>query len=184
MENLAYIEHYNYEDYKNWEGDWELINGKPYAMAPSPMKIHQSLAYEIARIIGNEIEKKGCENCEIFGEFNYKVSNDTVLKPDLVFVCDENNENYLTKAPEIIFEIISPSTARKDEIYKFYIYEQEKVKYYVLVYPEDLKAKIYKLKGKKYDKEGDFTFEKYFFKDIKCEVELDFDKVFKRFKKK
>ena len=184
MNNLAYIEHYSYEDYKNWEGDWELIDGKPYAMSPSPMKSHQTLAYEIAFRLREKLEETDCQNCEVFGEFDYKISNDTVLKPDLVFVCDESNENYLTKAPEIIFEIVSPSTAKRDEIYKFSIYEQEKVKYYVLVYPQDLKAKVYKLKGKNYDKEGDFTFETYFFSDIKCEVELDFDKVFKRFRKK
>lgn len=184
MGNLAYEEHYNYKDYKKWEGNWELIEGKPYAMAPSPLKTHQSLAYEIARVLGNSIEEAGCNSCEVFGEFDYKVSSDTVLKPDLVLVCDEENENYLTKAPEIIFEVISPSTSRKDELYKFGIYEQEKVKYYLLVYPEDLKVKLYKLKDGKYDKEGDFTNESYLFSGAKCKVSLDFSKVFKRFRAK
>ena len=80
-------------------------------------------------------------------------------------------------------EILSKSTAKRDEKYKFSIYEAQKVKYYILVYPDDLFAKIFKLKDSVYDKEGDFTFEKYRFKETLCQVELDFEKVFKRFKK-
>ena len=34
-----YVETYTYEDYKRWEGDWELIDGVPLAMAPSPISI-------------------------------------------------------------------------------------------------------------------------------------------------
>ena len=177
------IEHYTYDDYVHWEGRWELIEGIPYAMAPSPMRTHQNIAYEIARVLGNALEDKGCEKCEVLGEFDYKISNDTVVRPDVIFICNETNERYLTKAPIIIFEVISSSTAKRDEIYKFSLYEAEKVKYYVLVYPDDLKAKVYKLKDGKYDKEGDFTEEKYYFNDIECEIELDFKKVFKRFRK-
>ena len=178
------IEHYTYEDYTHWEGKWELIEGVPYAMSPSPLRTHQNMAYEIARVLGNIVEEKECTKCEVLGEFDYKISNDTVLKPDIVFTCNETNERYLTKAPQIIFEVISSSSAKRDEIYKFSLYEAEKVKYYVLVYPDDLKAKVYKLKDNKYDKEGDFTEEKYFFRDIECEIEMDFKKVFKRFREK
>ena len=91
-------------------------------------------------------------------------------------------EHYLTKAPEIIVEIISKSTAKRDEKYKFEIYEKEKVKYYIILYPNDLRAKIYKLKGSKYDKEGDFLLESYNFEDTTCGVSLDFERVFRRFR--
>ncbi len=66
--------------------------------------------------------------------------------------------------------------------YKFQIYEEEKVKYYIIVYPDDLKAKIYKLKGSKYDKEGDFLQENYDFDETTCKVSLDFERVFRRFR--
>jgi len=39
---------YTYEDYKLWEGDWELIYGVPYAMAPAPMIKHQAISSKIA----------------------------------------------------------------------------------------------------------------------------------------
>jgi len=174
------IEYYTYEDYINWDGDWELIDGVAYAMAPAPMRKHQSLATEIMYNLREQLEE--CTQCEVLGEIDYKISNDTVLKPDIVLTCGETNESYLTKAPEIVVEIISKSTAKRDEKYKFQIYEEEKVKYYILVYPDDLKAKIYKLKGSDYDKEGDFLQESYDFDNTTCKVSLDFERVFRRFR--
>jgi len=179
---MCAIEYYTYEDYKQWEGDWELINGLPLAMSPSPMRKHQSLASEIIRQIGNQLEDN-CQECEVLGEIDYKVSNDTILRPNIVLTCNETSQDHLLKAPEIVVEIISSSTAKRDEVYKFSIYEAEKVKYYVLVYPDDLVAKIYKLDHNKYEKEGDFTQERYRFDATSCKIELDFEKIFKRFKK-
>ena len=177
------IERYTYEDYKNWEGDWELINGSPVAMAPSPMRIHQNIATELVFELKRELEEKDCEDCEVLSEMDYKISDDTVVRPDIVLTCGETNEYHLTIAPKIIVEIISKSTARIDEKVKFDIYEREKVAYYIIVYPDDLKAKLYKLIGSKYDKQDDFIDEKYTFKDEKCEVSIDFERVFRRFRK-
>jgi len=177
LENL----HYTYDDYKLWEGDWELMNGIAVAMSPAPMRKHQSIATAIITEINNQLDD--CTRCEVLGEVDYKISEDTVLRPDIVLVCDEENDFYLTKTPEIIVEIISKSTAKRDETYKYSIYEAEKVKYYILVYPDDLKAKVYKLDSKEYDKQGDFTKETYNFKDTLCNVKIDFEKVFRRFRK-
>lgn len=174
------IETYTYDDYTHWEGEWELIDGIPLSMSPAPMRIHQSIATVIISELYNQLEE--CKSCEVLGEIDYKVSDDTILKPDIALTCGETNERYLTKAPEIIVEIISKSTAKRDEKYKFEIYEKEKVKYYILVYPNDLRAKIYKLKGSKYDKEGDFLLESYDFEETTCKVSLDFERVFRRFR--
>jgi len=177
---MCAIEYYTYEDYKQWEGDWELIDGIPMAMAPAPMRKHQSIASKLISHLDRQLED--CSRCEVLGEVDYKIDEYTILRPDIVLTCDETNDTYLTKAPEIVIEIISKSTAKRDEKYKFDIYEAEKVKYYILVYPDDLKAKVYHLDGKKYDKQGDFTLENYEFKDTLCDLSLDFKKVFKRFR--
>ena len=171
---------YTYDDYKNWEGDWELIEGVPVAMSPAPVRKHQALAAQIIREIGNQLDD--CQECEVLGEVDYKISDDTVLRPDVVVTCGETHEAYLVKAPEIIVEIVSPSTVRKDEKIKFDIYEREKVKYYILIYPDDLRAKIYRLDGKRYDKQGDFTHESYRFDNLPCPIEMNFERVFKRFR--
>jgi len=171
---------YTYDDYKLWEGDWELIEGVPFAMSPAPMKKHQSLAAKIISQFDKQLDN--CQECEVIGEVDYKVNEETILRPDIVLTCNEPGEAYLTKAPQIIVEIISKSTAKRDEVYKFDIYEKEKVKYYIIVYPDDLRAKVYKLDDKEYDKQGDFTSEIYDFEETTCKVSLDFEQVFKRFR--
>ena len=40
---VEYLPHYSYEDYLLWEGDWELISGVAFAIAPSPAKNHQMI---------------------------------------------------------------------------------------------------------------------------------------------
>jgi len=181
MGAVDYLPYYTYTDYKNWEGKWELYDGHPISMAPAPMINHQAIAYRIAMELGNNVED--CERCLVLGEEDWKLSDDTVLRPDVVLICDEPNDAYITKAPEIIVEVISKSTAKRDETYKFEMYEKEKVKYYIIVYPDDLKAKVYKLEGSKYDKQGDFSKESYEFEETLCKASVDFEKVFKRFRK-
>ena len=176
---LAYIEHYTYEDYKRWEGEWELIEGFPIAMAPSPVITHQAIAFNVAKALDKNLE---CKECFVVLEEDYIVNEDTILKPDVSLICNENNK-FITKAPEVIVEVISPSTAKKDETIKFEIYQKERVKYYILVYPDFLKAKVYKLNGDKYQKVGDFSNEVVDIDEIKCPTKIDFDEVFKRFRK-
>jgi len=171
---------YSYDDYRLWEGNWELMDGIAVSMSPAPMRKHQSVASEIIYNIRTQLDD--CELCEVLGEVDYKISDDTVLRPDIVLTCGETNDSYLTKAPEIIVEIISKSTAKRDENYKFEMYEKEKVKYYIIVYPDDLKAKVFKLDGKLYDKQGDFLKESYEFKETTCNITINFEKVFKRFR--
>jgi len=181
MSNLNLLPRYTYDDYCLWEGDWELIEGVPVSMAPAPMKIHQQIAIELLFAIRNK-DSQECEECELLYEVDWKLANNTVLRPDIVWVCKDESKKYLTIAPKIIIEILSPSTAQKDESVKFNIYEEEKVEYYILIYPDDLVAKVYKIKEDKYTKVGDFSKEKLHFEDIECDLTLDFNVVFKKFR--
>ena len=133
---------YSYEDYRKWEGERELIGGVPYALAPAPVKRHQQLVGMIFAQIEENTET--CPDCETLIDSDWKVDSQTVLKLDVALVCADENPNFISKTPELIFEVLSPSTAKRDEGLKFSIYEQEGVKYYVLVYPDTLTARIYK----------------------------------------
>ncbi len=175
-----YFPHYSYEDYLLWEGDWELISGVAFAMAPSPVKNHQMI---VGYIFSELLDKFECDQCDILMDSDWKLSSDTILKPDVSLVCDDSNEKYIAKTPELIFEVISPSTAQKDETLKFSLYEQEGVKYYILIYPQELIAKVYKNSNGKFQKVGDFDTETLSFKDLKCELDFDFNAIFKRFRK-
>jgi len=175
------IEYYTYDDYCLWDGRWELIGGMPMAMTPSPIINHQALAgnilYELKKSIGE------CEKCLVLMEEDWKISDNTVVRPDVVLICDELNDKYITKAPEVAVEVISKSTAKRDEVFKFDLYEKEKVLFYIIIYPEEHKAKVYKLEHNKYSKQGDFFTEIYQLKGTTCNARIDFDNVFKQFRK-
>jgi len=181
MVSLDYLPHYTYDDYKLWEGHWELFEGIPVAMTPSPMINHQAIATKfIAQLDG---EAGACDQCLVLVEEDDKLSDDTVLRPDVVLVCDEMNDAYITKAPEIIIEIISKTTMKNDENYKFHQYESEKVKYYILAYPDELYAKVYQLVNDQYEKKGDYSHSAYCFDEAICPVTIDFGKIFKQLRK-
>lgn len=135
--------HYTYDDYKDWAGDWELINGTAYAMSPAPSVTHQSVSTKIARFLDEALDD--CKKCRALLPVDWRVSDDTVVQPDNLVVCHPVEGAYITRAPVLIFEILSKSTALKDQHTKFAIYEREGVKYYVIVNAEDRSAKIYQL---------------------------------------
>ncbi len=171
------IPHYTYEDYKHWEGQWEIIDGIAYAMSPMPMIEHQKISNKIARILDEQLEK--CENCHALLPVDWKINEDTVIQPDNLVVCYEPTGAYITKAPSLIFEVLSKSTAKKDKTLKFEIYQKEGVKYYIIVDPDDKIAKAYKLKDGKYIKMLDATDESAEFELKDCKIVIDFNKLWK-----
>jgi len=176
---LEYLPRYTIKDYNLWEGDWELIKGVPFAMAPSPVKKHQ----QIIGYIWNEMNKNlDCPKCEVTIDTDYIIDDETVLRPDVALVCNDESEK-ITKTPEIVAEVVSPSTIHKDLNLKFEIYEKEKVKYYIIVFPNELIAKVYKLENNRYEKVGTFREEEVEF-EIKCPLKINFNNIFKSFKEK
>jgi Uma2 family endonuclease len=176
MSNLAYSEHYTKEEYYHWEGDWELIYGTPYAMAPSPMVKHQYINMKIARQLDEVLDH--CTLCSALFETDVEFGEDTVVRPDSMVLCFKPNER-VTKAPTVIFEVISKTTAKRDEQLKFQLYQEEGVKYYIVVYPDVKKAKVYQLVEGTYTKVGDFTNEHYTFILKECSIEFDFSFIWK-----
>jgi Uma2 family endonuclease len=166
------LPHYTLADYRRWEGEWELILGIPYAMTPSPTIGHQRVRMAIARQLYELLTV--CPNCLVLDETDWIVSEDTVVRPDVMVVCGQILGDYPTKTPKLIFEVVSPSTASKDERLKFDLYQQEGVKSYVLVYPERKVAKIFGLSQGRLVKQGDATSEKHSFDLEYCQIEFDF----------
>jgi Uma2 family endonuclease len=179
MLEAKYIPRYTVEDYMMWKGDWELIDGVPFAMTPSPFGKHQKLTAKISHFILSEFEK--CPETEIsaYVELDWIVNDTTVLRPDVSITC-KDIEEFIKEPPEAVFEVVSKSTVLKDEEVKFSIYEKEGVKYYIIVYPDIKKVRGFKLKRKKY--------EKFFDSDEgilklqlcnKCEIKINVNKLFR-----
>jgi len=172
-----HLPHYTVEDYKHWEGDWEIIEGIPYAMAPSPFWKHQRISGLIFKQIEEQIEN--CpKNCSVCQEIDWIIDGDTVVRPDILVIC-KKVEEYVKTTPEVIFEIVSKSTVFKDEKLKFKLYEREKVKYYAIVYPDLEKMRVFKLEDNRYEKVFDNETGTFLF-ETTCRFSIDIEKVWKR----
>ena len=100
---LAYVEYYTYEDYKKWEGDWELIDGVAYAMSPFALPSHQFISGRILIQLNKNLEE--CKKCFALMESEVKFSETTILRPDILMKCGELDD--ISIVPEIIFEVVS-----------------------------------------------------------------------------
>ena len=181
MAVIDYIERYTVEDYREWEGDWELIGGIAYAMAPSPLVTHQSVSSKIVGQLDRLSEE--CPACLALTEIDYEIAEDTVVRPDVLLICKPIDE-HVDKTPEVIFEVLSPATARRDETVKFELYRQEGVRYYILVHPEKRVAKVYRLTEEgHYVKAGDFTDETFRFELDPCPFDFDFSTIWRKKRK-
>ena len=169
------IEAYSVADYQTWEGDWELIYGQPLAMTPSPGVLHQRVNSALHAQLYTAIES--CPDCEVLFEIDVEFAEETVVRPDLVIICYPAQGDRLTRAPELIVEVVSHLRSRRDEVIKFDLYQREGVAYYILAYPEAQKAKVYRLTDNTYVKVGDFFDEGHRFELSKCTFDFAFGPV-------
>lgn len=171
------IPHYTYDDWVLWEGKWELIEGHPIAMSPTPIPAHQRTASEIRFALMDALKKRSCKHCRAYDPLDYKISDDTILEPDVLIVCGEIKKKYLDFPPALVVEILSPSTALKDRHTKYELYEQQGVKYYLIVDADKKTIEVYELKGKKYKMQPNAASNKFELADD-CSITPDFSNVF------
>ncbi len=170
-----FLPHYTVRDYEKWEGNWELIEGIPYALA-SPSPLHQRTLARTVRVFEEALE--GCPNCGVYVELDWYISEDTVVRPDMVVVCSEEPFEKLDFTPQLAVEVVSPSTREKNEELKRILYERAGLKWYVLIYPEEKEFKIFELS------EGFFSLaysgpEGWFgFSLGECKVSVNFREIF------
>ena len=172
------VEAYTVQDYLQWEGDWELIHGQPVAMGPSPSLGHQQVSAAIFRQLDESLDD--CPHCQAVFEIDVELAQDTVVRPDVLVICYPPESERLTRAPDLIFEVLSPKTTRRDEVVKFDLYRTEGVLHYVLVYPEVKMAKVWRLVEGEYRKVGDFHDETHGFELSRCALDFDFSRLWKR----
>lgn len=142
-------ERFTYADYLQWPDDerWELIDGVPYDMTAAPFRRHQGVSGELFRQIANFLDDKPCEvYAAPFDVRLPKTKRDkanqriyTVVQPDIAVICDQEklDDAGCLGAPDVIIEVLSPSTAGKDQIKKVALYEKHGVREYWIVHPTD-----------------------------------------------
>ena len=149
---------YTYADYLTWPDDerWEILDGVAYSMSPAPTTNHQRVLRKLAFGINVHLEGK---RCELFlAPFDVRLCQDkqqsdnyieTVVQPDILVVCDPSkiDRSGCIGAPDLVVEILSPSTASNDLKYKFELYQRFGVKEYWIIHPEEQTLLVYKLGG-------------------------------------
>ena len=171
-----YMPHYTYTDWLRWEGRWELIEGHPIAMSPMPVPEHQRIAAELIAELILALRKSGCKDCKAYNSLDYKLAEDIIFEPDILIVCGKINESYLNFPPAAIIEILSKSTEERDRGIKYQYYEQEGVRYYLIVDIKKKKLEIYELvKGKYQLQPYQNSFE--FQLNEKCKIFPEFDNI-------
>jgi Uma2 family endonuclease len=171
------LPYYTYEDWLHWEGKWELIEGIPFAMSPTPIPRHQRVAAEISAEFILALRKSNCNKCRVFQPLDYKISDDTILVPDILIICGPVTKKYLDFPPSLIVEILSPSTALKDRNTKFEIYQSQGVKYYLIIDASKNEIEIFDLVNHKYELLPQ-TFTPEFSLTNDCSIKPDLQNVF------
>jgi Uma2 family endonuclease len=129
----GYRPHYTVADYEQWDGDWELWQGTPVAMSPSPSVRHQQIAGQLFRALAESLQREGCSACQALYETDWRVAHDTVVRPDVVVVCGlDEDQPFISCVPRLIVEVTSPRTVQNDRIFKKQLYADQQVGCYLI----------------------------------------------------
>jgi len=136
MSNLAH----KYED----ERRKELLGGKIYTV-DSRSICHFRVVRNIFIVLDKYLASKKCK--VFFGSVDVYLTNDDIVIPDITVVCDESKITHskIVGAPDLVAEVLSPSTHERDYGYKKSLYEKHGVKEYWIVDPEYLFVETYQL---------------------------------------
>ncbi len=185
---------YTYADYLKIDDDkrYEIIDGELYDMGPAPGLTHATAEMILLHEFLNFFAEKPCR---VFAapfdvRLNRKSKNDKdiiqVVQPDILIVCNPEklDERGCLGAPDLVVEIISPSSASHDHIKKRRLYEENGVREYWLVDPTNRIITVYSLSkngkfaaSQVYDAEASITSTAF------PEMKIDFKKVFPPLKK-
>ncbi len=147
---------YTLEDYLTLPEDQrvELIDGVIYDMA-APTLIHQAIAIAILTRFANYIAgKRG--SCLAFTapvDVQLDCDDKTIVQPDVLIICDSSKlrRERVYGAPDLVVEVLSPSTSRKDRSLKLTKYKKAGVREYWIVDPVQKLVFVYELeKGDSY----------------------------------
>ena len=157
-------ERYTFADCLTWGENEriEIINGEAFMMAP-PSRAHQKISGEIFRQLANYLAGKKCEvyaapfAVRLFEQDGDSPEDvDTMVEPDVSVVCDPSklDDRGCKGAPDLVIEILSPSTRRHDRMTKFTLYQQAGVREYWIVDPTNKDVQSFFLEDGRYSVKG------------------------------
>ena len=153
---LEAAKRYTYTDYAGWDTDdrYELIDGVPYLMSPGPNRKHQEISGELYGQLRDFLKGKPCKVYHAPFDVRLDVAglDNTVVQPDIMVICDHSKLGKAScdGAPDLVVEILSPSTSSRDKLLKFNKYLQSGVREYWIVDPDSKTLSAHVLENGKY----------------------------------
>lgn len=149
--------YYTFADVLAWDEREriEIINGEVFMMVP-PSRTHQEISMELTRQLANFLEGKRCKvYAAPFGvrlfekEGDSPKDVDTIVEPDISVICDQNklDKHGCKGAPDLIIEILSPSSRRHDRLVKLNLYQQAGAREYWIVDPDNKSVQVFIREG-------------------------------------
>lgn len=141
---------FTYEDYLHFSEDkrYEIIDGEVY-MVPAPVPYHQRILGNLYLRLREFVEKEGIGEVYL-APCDVVLSDIDVVQPDIMFISNERlniiTEKNIRGAPDLIIEIISPSSEYRDKVIKRKLYSKYGVKEYWLVDPEKREVELMTLR--------------------------------------
>ncbi len=125
----------------------ELIGGEVVSMSPRPSFNHNQVSYNIATLFANYLKGKTCT--PIADGMDLYLSEENQFVPDFMIVCDPDKiqANGVHGAPDLVAEVLSPSTMRNDKTCKKDVYARCGVMEYWIVDPAGKSIEIYRADG-------------------------------------
>ncbi|ADI25394.1 MULTISPECIES: Uma2 family endonuclease [unclassified Geobacillus] len=154
----TYADYVNFPEEKRYEG----IDGVLF-MTPSPTPRHQRIVTALSAQFFDFLQHSSCEVFVAPIDVCLFATKDTPLHdikdwyiPDFIVVCDKQKigDERIYGAPDLIVEVLSPSTAKHDRITKFHNYEQAGVREYWIVDPVHETVEKYALQDQKFHQAG------------------------------
>ena len=153
---------YTYADYLKFEFEEmvELIRGKIFRMSPAPKTIHQKVSGNLLGIFWQYLKQRECQVFHAPFDVILPVANKkrekatTVVQPDIVVICKPEiiEEGGCFGVPDLIIEILSPHTSKKDLQLKYDVYEEAGVPEYWIVMAELQLVEVFVLEHGKYQR--------------------------------
>lgn len=171
---------FTWDNYRSWDDRrrWEIVGGEAYDMTPAPTTRHQSTLVELTSQFQTYFRGKKCK--AFIAPTDVKLSDEDIVQPDLIVVCDRNKiqPTHIAGAPTLIVEILSPATAIHDRIRKMHLYAKAGVKEVWLVTPYPWLVEVFTLQGGQYRVQESYSKQDRLRSPIFPKLKIDLTKVF------
>ena len=171
-----YLPNYSYDEYCQWEDNWELIDGIPWAIQNTKDIGHQIVNGNLTVIFKNAL-KRSSELYKSYISIPWKISESTIVLPDICIINKKIQGDYLDFTPILVAEILSPSTAVKDRNIKKEIYLNQQVKYFLILDPLLKKIEIYEILNDVYSPVAISPTNFIFTFEDGCKADVDFEDI-------